>query len=217
MGHEQNRKGAERLLTLKEGLAEVKNTMEAMKANIETIRNRHENGTAPEAVTSFNLFETPQKVVELMLSKIPHSVSNGVMNILEPSAGLGRIVTGLGNIYPWANITMVENAPQCAKHLYNSFNGELIVKDFLTVEPAKKFDLVAMNPPFKQGLDIKHIFHAYEFLKEGGFLVSLCYNGVKQNRNLKNWADSWEVLPEGSFKESGTGAQVALLTKAKRG
>jgi hypothetical protein len=41
--------------------------------------------------------------------------------------------------------------------------------------------------------------------------VSLCYNGTKQNEQLRPMADRWEVLPEGSFKDEGTAASVALL------
>ena len=72
-----------------------------------------------------------------------------------------------------------------------------------------------MNPPFKQGLDIKHIMHAYNQIAIKGMVVALCYDGVRQNRQLKPWADTWEVLPSGSFKKEGTNAGIALLTKRK--
>ena len=91
-------------------------------------------------------------------------------------------------------------------------NCGLILKDL----PKACFDAVIMNPPFKRGLDIKHIKHAYQFLRVGKPLVALCYNGKKQNAELKPWADTWEVLPSGTFKESGTGAEVVLLTKVKK-
>jgi hypothetical protein len=39
----------------------------------------------------------------------------------------------------------------------------------------------------------------------------LCYNGARQNEQLKPIAYYWEVLPADSFKEAGTGASAALL------
>ena len=69
-----------------------------------------------------------------------------------------------------------------------------------------------MNPPFERGLDVKHIEHAKTMLSKTGILVSLCFNGVKQTQKLKPICDTWEVLPEGSFKSEGTRASVVLLT-----
>jgi len=68
-----------------------------------------------------------------------------------------------------------------------------------------------MNPPFKQGRDVKHIEHALEMVRPGGRLVALCYNGTRQNEKLRPIADVWEVLPEKSFREEGTAASVAML------
>jgi 16S rRNA G1207 methylase RsmC len=87
-------------------------------------------------------------------------------------------------------------------------------RDFLatTVQDlGGEFDAVIMNPPFKQGRDVKHILHALDMLKPGGRLVSLCYNGTKQNELLKPMACEWHELPANSFREEGTDASVALL------
>jgi len=105
--------------------------------------------------------------------------------VLEPSAGLGRLLKQADFL-------------QCTAE---GLGG--------------KFDAVIMNPPFQRGTDIKHIDHAFGMLERGGILVALCYNGVKQNEILKPLCDSWEVLPEGTFKSEGTGASVALLTIKK--
>src|SRR5258707_7477628 len=69
-----------------------------------------------------------------------------------------------------------------------------------------------MNPPFEDGSDIKHIMHALTMLKPGGKLVAICANGPRQNEKLQPMADTWEVLPSGTFKEQGTGVRTALLT-----
>jgi protein-L-isoaspartate O-methyltransferase len=78
-----------------------------------------------------------------------------------------------------------------------------------------KFDRILMNPPFERGDDIKHIQHAVTFLKPGGRLVAICANGPRQNATLKPQAEDsggiYEPLPEGTFKEQGTGVNTALL------
>jgi 16S rRNA G1207 methylase RsmC len=83
-------------------------------------------------------------------------------------------------------------------------------QDFLTVSPPGTFDAVIMNPPFKDGADIKHILHAREFLKPGGRLVAICAGGPRQVDKLKPLCESWEELPEGTF--DGTGVRAVLLT-----
>ena len=154
----------------------------------------------PLVINSFNLFQTPQKIVEKMLS----FVSTKNKTVLEPSAGLGMI---LKNIKDADKITAIDNSKDCVKYLYENFrNINLIEGDFLKLD-LPKFDLAVMNPPFKNGLDIKHILRAKEICKE---VVFLCYNGSRQNKILKPICDYWEVLPENSFKESGTNASVCL-------
>ena len=68
-----------------------------------------------------------------------------------------------------------------------------------------------MNPPFKNGLDIKHIKHAMSFLDNEGILVSVCANGPRQNEQLKPLAAHWEELSTGTFKDQGTLVNTALL------
>ena len=171
---------------------------------------RHEQGTAPRAVSGFNLFQTPREVARLMCSLLPQHPGR----ILEPSAGLGRIYKAL-TLYT-SDIVLIENNPECCKELYNTKNigTGLLQRDFLTVSPVDigVFDAVVMNPPFKLGRDIKHIQHALKFLSKGGLLIALCYNGVRQNKILKPLSSTWEVLPDNSFKAEGTGASVVLLT-----
>jgi 16S rRNA G1207 methylase RsmC len=69
-----------------------------------------------------------------------------------------------------------------------------------------------MNPPFRRGTDVAHITKALGHLKPGGRIVSLCYNGSAQNKALKPLATTWEVLKAGTFKESGTMAEVVMLS-----
>ena len=72
-----------------------------------------------------------------------------------------------------------------------------------------------MNPPFKNGEDIKHIKHAYTMLKPGGTLVALCAAGPRQYKEFEHWARVWKELPPGSFKNAGTNVNVALVVLDK--
>jgi len=105
-----------------------------------------------------------------------------------------------------------------AEQLQSKYQGvaTVINEDFLTTgENPDTFDHIIMNPPFENGVDIKHINHAYGMLREGGRLVALCAAGPRQEAAFRDRADHWEVLPAGSFKNQGTGVNVALLVFTK--
>lgn len=206
--------GIERLLSLRE-----ENDIRGVQMLVDGERfrqlaQRHLNGTASQAITGFNLFQTPPLIATHMVELVKERVSSG--RILEPSAGLGRLVDA-GKDELLADWVMVEEAKECINALVKMFKRSeqnIQHRDFLTTSAEDlggKFDAVIMNPPFKQGRDIKHIFHALDMVKDGGRLVSLCYNGTKQNQKLKEIATHWEILPEDSFKAEGTSASVALL------
>jgi len=208
----------DRLKSLREQLAGMAEDMETKRGRFAALKTRHEDGTAPRAVTSFNLFQTPEAVARRMAETACALVPDAG-RILEPSAGLGRIYRAIKTEAPDARIVMIEEERDCCRELSRDMAGRdgdrLHEGDFLTMDPGDiggTFDAVIMNPPFKQGRDIKHILHARRFLRRGGVIVSLCYDGARQNAFLKPLADSWEVLPGGTFKEEGTGAGVAMLT-----
>lgn len=151
-------------------------------------------------ITSFNLFQTPREIVLKMLSLVDAKNKT----ILEPSAGLGAIIKEIKNA---KSITAIDNSKDCIRFLYDNFKGvNLIEGDFIT-KKLDQFDLAVMNPPFKNGLDIKHILKAKSLCKE---VVFLCYNGPRQNKKLKQLCKYWEVLPPKSFKSSGTNADVCI-------
>jgi phospholipid N-methyltransferase len=166
----------------------------------------------PRAVSSFNLFQTPEPIARRMVELCGDLDG---LRVLEPSAGLGRIYRAIRETSD-CEVVMVEQSADCVRELYDQTEaGRIIQDDFLGCDEDRLgglFDVVVMNPPFKMGRDVKHIQHALKMLKPGGMLVSLCYDGMKQNRDLKPIADSWELLPAGSFKSEGTSAGVCLLT-----
>ena len=188
--------------------------MGAEAARFAALASRYTDGTAPRAVSAFNLFQTPPSIARQMvaaLGPLPKAA-----RVLEPSAGLGRLYVALRAAHKEVYITMAEEAPQCAAELYAITEDDPLVTlrqgDFLAMTDRELFDAVIMNPPFKQGRDIKHIEHAAAMLKPSGVLVALCYNGSRQNKLLRPDCKTWEVLPSGTFKAEGTQAEVVMLT-----
>lgn len=165
------------------------------------------------AVQAFNLFQTPPDIAERLAAMLAeHIPADG--RILEPSAGLGRLYHAARSAGLSGDIVMVEQAPDCCRELYEQHAGRLIQADFLTCDVARlggPFAGVLMNPPFKQGRDIKHIRHALTMLAPGGTLIALCYDGVRQRRHIAPIADSYEPLPAGAFKAEGTNAAAAIV------
>lgn len=158
----------------------------------------------------FQSFYTPDDLAKKVIDEACIILG---MKVLEPSAGDGALAKPA--FEKSGHITCIEINPEAAKSL--SILGFIpIIQDFLTIEPEPIYDRVVMNPPFTKGQDIKHILHAMKFLKPGGILVAICANGPKQNKELKpmveNMGGKWEDLPAGSFKESDTGVNTALLS-----
>jgi 16S rRNA G1207 methylase RsmC len=205
--------GRLRLLALRDQADAVGQTMEHEQERFTALKNRE----AVRVVAAFNLFQTPEAIADIMTRTADIEDHH---RILEPSAGLGRIYRAI-RYRTSAPITMVEIAPQCAAELYRETQTDsacqLIQDDFLNCDADRlggTFDRIVMNPPFKNARDIKHIFRAFELLKPGGRIVSLCYAGPRQQaafKNVNGW--TWTDLEPGSFKSEGTGASVAMITR----
>lgn len=200
--------GVLRLLRLREQTEAVEESMVGERARFARIAKKGPT----EAVSAFNLFQSPVAVAERMAALL--GPLDG-LRVLEPSAGLGRLFHAATG----GDWVLVENAPQCCAHLFE-LPARLVQDDFLACDVDRLgglFDRVLMNPPFKMGADVRHIRHAFGMLKPGGRLVALCFNGSRQNAKLRPLVDSWELLPEASFASEGTRASVALVTWEKRG
>lgn len=212
--NDSRKRGLNRLQGLRKQQMEADDVMQSSAFRFEALRDKEPT----RAVSAFNLFQTPEAIADMMVRRLGSLQAES--RILEPSAGLGRLYTAIRH-RSMAPVTLVEFAPQCAAELYRSTCGDefarLVQDDFLQCSAERLgglFDFVVMNPPFKQGRDIKHIHHAFSLLKPGGRLVSLCYDGIKQRAVFSDgW--NWERLPEDSFKSEGTRASVAMIWKEK--
>lgn len=168
-----------------------------------------------QIVTAPQLFPTPVDLAERMASLAELAPGHAV---LEPSAGTGRLLVAIHATEPEASIVAVEIAPQLAAGLTAAHPHVAVhCGDFLQLAAdLPRFDRILLNPPFAGGVDVQHVRCAVAMLKPGGVLVALCANGPRQQAQLRPLAEdsggTWEVLPDGTFKEAGTNVRTALLT-----
>jgi hypothetical protein len=165
-----------------------------------------------KVVSADQLFPTPPELAERIVSLADMRAGH---RVLEPSAGTGRLLRAALTI-PGIELVAVEIRDELARALAPGPGDRYTVRhaDFLTLGPEQlgTFDRIIMNPPFTGASDIKHILHARALLKPDGRLVALCAGGPRQHKDLKPLADTWEELPAGSFKSSGTSVRTVLLT-----
>lgn len=130
--------------------------------------------------------------------------------VLEPSCGDGRILdeirargcNALGFEY---------HAPRAAEA--RAKGHSVVTGNFLEQTPVPEFDRVVMNPPFYGRHYVKHVRHAFEFLKPGGVLVSILPATAHYDHGeLKG---EWRDLPVGSFADAGTNVPTGLLRMRK--
>lgn len=165
----------------------------------------------------FNFFPSPPFVVTRLMYLA--NIQRGIL-VLEPSAGTGAIACACADAGATVN---------CYELLGSNYDvlarqprlGMVQHADFLAQAPEAKYDRVVMNPPFSKQADIKHVFHAQQFLKAGGLLVSVMSAGVsfRENKLTREFRDkiqrcggNIETLPEGAFKTSGTMVRSVIVT-----
>jgi predicted RNA methylase len=167
---------------------------------------------------TWQAFYTPPELAEAMVERA-FAKTNGRLRVLEPSAGTGRLIDAIGMRLDWdVDITAVELNPAYASGLRMKYATVNVYEaDFLQLDKDAlgEFDVVVMNPPFTGGQDEAHIRHALRMLKMNGRLVAICGNGPRQREQLRSVADSWIDLAPGTFKESGTCVNTAMLIATK--
>lgn len=163
-------------------------------------------------------YPTPKTVVEMMMDKVDWS---GIHFILEPSAGKGDIVDGVAQRMKGrrCQIECVEIDPDLREVLRG--RGRCVVgDDFLRWTTHTRYDLIVMNPPFRDG--DKHLAHALDLMQHGGQIVCLLNAATLQRtesafradlyRRLKEYGATIETL-HGAFSgaERRTDVDVSLV------
>jgi predicted RNA methylase len=161
-------------------------------------------------------FPTPAPVVEQLIELA--CIVPG-MRVLEPSAGRGAIA--LAAEQAGALVDCVEIQPEHADALRDEHRPDVtvLVADFLATSPQPVYDRVVMNPPFARQADIAHVEHAFGALKPGGLLVAVMSAGVTFRQTAAAVAFRSRLdalggelisLPDGAFRESGTGVNTVI-------
>lgn len=171
-------------------------------------------------------FFTPEALAERMASLA--GIGPG-MHVLEPSAGDGRLVRA-ALAAGAAFISAVEIDPKLAEVLgqfmWGQHAGGVFCDNFLSWWPPSPIpiDVVLMNPPFSANQDIAHFYRAFELLRPGGVIVALMsphwrfaedHASQQFRAHMINGDAVIEDVPEGTFKESGTGIRTVMVRMVK--
>ena len=170
----------------------------------------------------FNYFPSPPDVVARLMELA--DVRPG-MRVLEPSAGKGAIA------YACADAGATVDCYELMETNFVALSGDVRLgsvrhMDFLAQSPESSYERVVMNPPFTKQADIKHVRHAFRFLKPGGLLVSVMAASVafRDNKLTQDFRDlihehsgDIEALPDGAFKAAGTMVRTVIVTLPSNG
>lgn len=174
---------------------------------------REQLKTGVTVVSAPDLFPTPPGLAAKMV-ELAHI--RPMDRVLEPSAGTGNILREIVK-HGAATIEAIEINYRLANMLKETYPAVRVAcVDFLQHQDPEGYDKIIMNPPFTKGEDIKHIKHALELLRPNGRIIALAANGPRQNDTLRPLTQTWEELPEDTFKEEGTQVNAALLIIKKK-
>lgn len=180
---------------------------------------RLEKSRTKAADTSHGFFETPLPIAAL-ISEITGSKGK----LLEPSAGRGNLIRfAKGKA---KSITAIELRQDNASYLAQfGSDVQIIQQDFMEWSGEMLFDTIHMNPPFERiagvgAQDVAHVMKAFKLLAPGGRLAAIMGEGAffrnyQQEKDFRQWLNDKGAivvkLPEGAFKNSGTGVRTRMV------
>ncbi len=191
--------------------------------------------------TDRQFYPTPKEIAKKMLSGIKWEC---IKNILEPSAGKGNLIEAIeeevvdyfqnkwvtwgysnNDIKKEFSIDCIEIDPYLRAIIKGTIeknyeNVKVVYDDFLQFITYKKYDLIVMNPPFRDGY--KHLLKALEMQKNGGSVICLLNAETLKNPNnalqkeLKAILDKYdadiEYIENGfSAAERKTDVEIAII------
>lgn len=179
----------------------------------------------------FQFFATPASLADRLVTL---AMVNPWDRILEPSAGDGAIIRAIHRSNLYAPVDYCELMPenqqilrQLSGHPYPDDEFPAIHQvgdDFLTYENPQAYDCIIANPPFAKKQDIRHVRKMFDMLKPKGRMVAITGTGWRTNEDLtttefRNWLYTTkheiELIPAGTFKESGTNIPTLILSIRK--
>lgn len=113
-------------------------------------------------------YPTPKNLVDQMLELVDW---DRVQFALEPSAGKGDIAQGIKrHVRQPIQLDCAEIDPDL-RAVLRQRGYNVVANDFLVWDAQTRYDLIVMNPPFRDG--DRHLLHALDLMKHGGQIVCL--------------------------------------------
>jgi len=190
----------------------------------QALENALADGVAVDQKRTLEQFFTPAPVADQLIFAAQIEAGH---DVLEPSAGGGALIEAVAKAHPEALITAVEIDPALysALHANWGLRAVIIAADFLAMPTGdKRFDRVVMNPPFGRGADMTHVRRALHLTRPGGIVAAIMsphwtFASDRQAQGFRglinDHSHDWTPLPDGSFRESGTGVATGILTIRK--
>lgn len=163
-------------------------------------------------------FYTPQELVRQIVSVARTWPS---AKALEPSAGDGRFIHEMQEA-GLADIDACEKDDAMHKRC-KELGANMVATDFLVYEPGQVYDLILMNPPFKNKQAQRHIEHAWKLLKDGGQLMAIGPDTLRQRLwncelDLPGCTYAvYETIDPKAFKDFGANVKTVLITLERGG
>lgn len=156
---------------------------------------------------------TPEALAERMISLA--GIYSG-SKVLEPEAGIANIADKVKEITPDVDCIEIE---QNFREILEIKGHKLVACSLFEYEQQPVYDAVLMNPPFSE--ETKHIKYAFECLKPGGTLVTICtgrfeYMENKKYTPFREWLEQHEHFYEDSdekFEMTGTSTVILTIKK----
>ena len=133
------------------------------------------------------MFATAQQFypsTEALASKVYRKAEiKGQLTVIDPTAGNGvlldKIKSGSSSSYRTKAKTFAIEIDQDLRYILQGKGHQVIGSDFWQYSEPVRFDRIVMNPPFAQGA--KMVLRAWEFLSDGGILVSILNAATLEN------------------------------------
>jgi 16S rRNA G1207 methylase RsmC len=163
-------------------------------------------------------FPTPKGLAEMMVEIA--DIEPG-MRILEPSAGSGAIADTI--LESNASLDVIEVNPRLRELL--TLKGYNVTGSDCLADMHGIYDRILMNPPFEAGCDMLHVRACYGHLAADGVLVAILsphfeFASDRKSQDFRQWLEevgaSWDEIPAGAFKESGTMVASRIMVIDKR-
>jgi SAM-dependent methyltransferase len=163
-------------------------------------------------------YYSPEPVAAKLAEFVDDLRSGQAINLLEPSAGGGALITAwLKQIQSpiIVQITAVDIDPEAVKALRAKHQlATVVAGDFLKLNPTVlgRFDVVLQNGPFQRGQALRHVSHAIKFVRPGGVFGSIVPENFPELVDGVRFES--ESLGAGAFKESGTNVATKMIRVA---